>query len=207
MKSVLLACSLSTAFIAHYNAPKFYASLRRASAERFSRVSAASFGVAIALFTAVTCAGYLTFGSASQGLILNNYATCDPLATAARVAIASSIVFTYPLAFTGLRDGVQSLFRVPESARLQLTSALLATVTALALVVRDVGFVNNLGGSIFGALIIYIFPGRLFLAARRAQGVRSFEQLFAKITIGAGMLLAVLGSAVTILKQYTRLLR
>ena len=79
-------------------------------------------------------------------------ATADPLATAARVAIGSSIVFTYPLAFTGLRDGVTALCSVPDSARTGLTAALLGAVTALALVVRDVGFVNNLGGSIFGCV-------------------------------------------------------
>ena len=50
--------------------------------------------------------GFWTFGSAAQGLILNNYATGDPLALLARVGIGVSMVFSYPLVFTGLRDGV-----------------------------------------------------------------------------------------------------
>ena len=80
VKSLVLACSLSTAFIAHYNSPKFYASLRQRSAARFSRVTSASFGIAIVLFAAITCAGFLTFGTASQGLILNNCALAATLA-------------------------------------------------------------------------------------------------------------------------------
>eukprot|EP00966_Prymnesium_polylepis_P018486 425816-Prymnesium_polylepis.1 len=42
-------------------------------------------------------AGYLTFGGASDGYILNNYANSDRFAQAARLAIGGSIVTTYPL--------------------------------------------------------------------------------------------------------------
>ena len=56
------------------------------------------------------------------------------------------------------------------------------------------------------ASIIYIFPGLLFLAAMRKGDGAPTERLFAKVTVGAGALLAVLGSVVTIIKQYTHLL-
>jgi len=206
VKSLVLACSLSTAFIAHYNAPKFYGGLANRSEARFNAVSAVSFSTAIVLFGAVMALGYLTFGTASQGLILNNYATRDPLATVARVAIGSSIVFTYPLAFTGLRDGVSSLLSVPETDRSKLTVALLGAITALALVVRNVGFVNNLGGSIFGAAIIYIFPALLLLSARAKAGASAAEVVFARATIVGGAVLAVLGSVVSVLKEFTNVL-
>ena len=42
-------------------------------------------------------AGFLTFGGAADGYILNNYATTDSLAQLARLAIGGSIVTTYPL--------------------------------------------------------------------------------------------------------------
>ena len=40
---------------------------------------------------------------------------------------------------------------------------------------------------------------------RKGEGA-AVERTFAKVTVGAGALLALLGSVVTILKQYTRLL-
>lgn len=43
--------------------------------------------------------------------MLNNYATCDPLATAARAAILVSLVLGYPLTFVSLRDSVLELSR------------------------------------------------------------------------------------------------
>ena len=54
-------------------------------------------------------AGFLTFGGACDGFILNNYAPTDRLAQLARVAIGSQIVFTYPFIHVGLRDSAQAL--------------------------------------------------------------------------------------------------
>ena len=50
---------------------------------RFNALAAGGFGLS-AVFTAVVsmAAGYLTFGSASDGYILNNYAQTDALAQA-----------------------------------------------------------------------------------------------------------------------------
>ena len=45
--------------------------------------------------------GFLTFGKACDGLVLNNYGSTDVLMGLSRVAVAVSLVFSYPLAFTG----------------------------------------------------------------------------------------------------------
>ena len=49
------------------------------------------------LSAVVMVSGFLTFGGAADGYILNNYATTDKLAQLARLAIGGSIVTTYPL--------------------------------------------------------------------------------------------------------------
>ena len=59
------------------------------------------------LSAVVMVSGFLTFGGAADGYILNNYATTDKLAQLARLAIGGSIVTTYPLLHQGLRDTVQ----------------------------------------------------------------------------------------------------
>merc|ERR1712113_868263 len=137
----------------------------------------------------------LTFGASSHGFILNNYSTLDPLATVARLAVSASVICTFPLAFTGLRDGVMSLSGLPSTnmAFRSTILALLAAITALALAIHNVAFVVNLGGAIFGALLTYIFPS-LLLLRKCCLRASSVEARFAWVTIGGGVLLGALGS-------------
>lgn len=202
VSTLVLVCTLSTACSAHYNAPKFYDQLRNRSVGRFNIVVTASFGLAVAMCLMAMCAGYLTFGAASKGNILLNYSTSDPLATVARIAVSGSVVCTFPLAFTGLRDGAMALLGVPSTRRnfCVATVGLLSLVTGLALAIRNVAFVVNLGGAIFGALTVYIFPSVLFLLLQRCK-VRG-EAQFAKATVSSGVLLALLGSTVAVLQEF-----
>ena len=101
----ILICMLSTAYMAHFNAPKYYLELQNNTIERYNKVVSTSFGISIALFAAIASLGFLTFGAASNGLILNNYSNKDTVMAFSRIAVAISIVFSYPLAFVGFRDG------------------------------------------------------------------------------------------------------
>lgn len=113
----VLVSMLSTAYIAHYNAPKFYAELEDRS--QLGKVTYTSFTFSALLFVLMMGCGFLTFGANSKGLILNNYAEQDLLAKACRLAIGSSILFGYPLTFIGARDGILSLLgvRPPHTQR------------------------------------------------------------------------------------------
>uniref|UniRef100_A0A7S2FA48 Amino acid transporter transmembrane domain-containing protein n=1 Tax=Octactis speculum TaxID=3111310 RepID=A0A7S2FA48_9STRA len=200
-KSLVLTGTLSTAFIAHYNAPRFYAQLQDATPKRFIKMVNNGFAISVAIFAAVMASGYATFGSACQGLILNNYAPGDPLAFAARVAVGGAIVCTYPLVFDGLRVGVLSITKREDSvkfpnARSRTHAALLTAVTALAVLVKDVGFVSSLSGALFGSILIYVVPSILYLSSRSGLEDKgsNFESLFAKFTIGVGAALTVLGT-------------
>lgn len=127
----VLVSMLSTAYIAHYNAPKFYSELEGKSMAKLNKVTYTSFAFCAALFVFMMGAGFLTFGANSQGLILNNYAEQDMLAKACRLAIGSSILFGYPLTFVGARDGVLSLLGVSQSAAFIYTSPRLAQTSFL----------------------------------------------------------------------------
>jgi amino acid permease len=119
---------------------------------RFNKVVATSFGISIMLMCGITAVGYLTFGSSCSGLILNNYSTKDLWMGASRVAVAVSLVFSYPLAFQGCRDGILDLLQVPDEQRrknsfLNLTTVcLLTAITLLAATLKDVSFVLAFGG-------------------------------------------------------------
>jgi amino acid permease len=167
VRSLVLACTLSTAFMAHYNSPRFYEQLRDRSASRHVQVSIAAFAIVIAALASVSWIGFTTFGVHCQGLILNNYSTADPLATGARIAIGASVMFTYPLGFTALRDGVASLLglqragnpqlpsALPFRAHASLTLTLVSAVTALACLVSDLGLINSLRGAIVSRHALY----------------------------------------------------
>ena len=73
LSGVLLACTLATAFVAHYNAPRFHSELQNNSMERFTAVTGISFSVSALLFIVVAVSGFLTFGSTTHGNVLTNY--------------------------------------------------------------------------------------------------------------------------------------
>jgi amino acid permease len=160
----VLISMLSTAYMAHYNAPKFYWELKDASLPRFKAVVLLSFGGAMLLMATAALFGFLTFGGASQGLILNNYSTQDTVMTLSRFAVTLSLVFSYPLAFVGVRDGILDLCQVSSAKRSKdaflntLTVALLSLITVLALVLNDLRLLMAFGGATWGNCVIYLFP-------------------------------------------------
>jgi amino acid permease len=195
--SILLAM-LSTAYMAHFNAPKFYTELKDNTVPRYMTVVAASFGIAIALFATIGTLGFLTFGAQASSFILNNYATSDRLMSVSRGAVAISLIGSYPLAFVGARDGLLDWWgpktTSPRTIR-AITVALLTALTVAALLIPDVSFVLALAGATLGNALIYIFPGLMFRGAVRkyvAQPTRR-QRVEVKLALTSAMLGALLG--------------
>eukprot|EP00567_Pseudictyota_dubia_P000488 CAMPEP_0197468386 /NCGR_PEP_ID=MMETSP1175-20131217/66055_1 /TAXON_ID=1003142 /ORGANISM="Triceratium dubium, Strain CCMP147" /LENGTH=292 /DNA_ID=CAMNT_0043004483 /DNA_START=105 /DNA_END=984 /DNA_ORIENTATION=+ len=230
-RTLILVCMLSTAYIAHFNAPKFYRELKNntmgrfntvvgvsfgasvalyvavAAMEqmgRFNTVVGVSFGASVALYVAVAAMGYLTFGSACQGLILNNYSTADSLVGLSRFAVALSLVFSYPLLFVGARDGLLDLAKVSDSDRTnavqnKVTLGLLGVITALAARLRDLTFVSSLSGAVFGTALIFVYPplmlrGMVKNMEDKAGGRLRFEKKMAKFTAALGAIVGMIGT-------------
>lgn len=212
MTFVILSC-LSTAFLAHFNAPTFYAELKGRSLKKFNKVVAAGFGISTLVFSGLISFGFGTFGSATAGNIMNNYAVSDALATICRVAIGFSIIFTYPLGFVGLKNSVFSLLKIKAPTDKQNYTALaclLGPITLLALKLTDLGFIAALTGSLMGSLIIYVFPGLMKhkLTKMEADGKPlTFKQKAPGITLmSLGAVLGMVGVAVTLLQEFTTIL-
>ncbi len=83
------------AFVAHYNAPRFYAELHDANMRRFRVVVGNAFGASTVLYILIMAFGYLTFGGNCDGYILNNYSVEDSQMTVSHFFISFSILFTY----------------------------------------------------------------------------------------------------------------
>lgn len=196
----ILVCMLSTAFMvsslcfdiffgifpypfflnlsnekAHFNAPKFYNELENNTIERFNTLVGTSFAVSIAFFSAAASLGFATFGSSSQGFILSNYSSKDALIGISRIAVAFSLIFTYPLVFVGCRDGFLSLLKVPKEKQTdsylnKLTITLLAVITTAAIFMKDLSFVMSFGGATLGNALIYVFPALMFKGVVKSMG-------------------------------------
>jgi amino acid permease len=191
-------------FQAHFNAPKFYNELKDKTLPRYYKVVGTSFAIAIAIFGLIAAMGFLTFGSASSGLILNNYSTKDGLMGLSRIAVATSLVFSYPLAFVGARDGFLDLFKLKTTAKSQnvVTVSILSAVTLAALVIPDVSFVLAFGGATLGNALIYVFPALMFRGAikKKADATKGQkrEVKFAMGSAGVGIAMGLLGAKMAI---------
>ena len=215
-----LVSMLSMAFLAHYNAPKFYWDLHHNTLPRYDRVVATSFFASMLLMSTVAFAGFATFGAASQGLILNNYALHDGFMSASRAAVALSVLFSFPLAFVGAKDGLLDLWHGPvvlsRQPQLQrrgggaaaaatgrggdksissevVTISLLVFISLATLLIQDIKILMSLGGATWGNCIIYIFPGVMMI-----RGVSKYPELIshlipATLTVCLGILLALVG--------------
>ncbi|KAL7544343.1 hypothetical protein ACHAWF_009787 [Thalassiosira exigua] len=201
-KAFILVCTLSTAYMAHFNAPKFYQELEDNTIPRWNTVVATSFSVGILFFIGIAAMGFATFGGACNGYILNNYSTKDSIIGLSRATVAFALVFTYPLAFVGCRDNLLALLKVPKEDRTDaklnnLTYLILATVTAAALKITDLSFIMAFGGATLGNALIYVFPALMFRSAVKKMGEDattaqklevSLALVFAAMGIGMGFI-------------------
>ena len=134
---------LSTSFIAHYNAPGIYEELKDNTMARFNQVVLGAFGAATSITVLVMAVGFATFGGASSGLILNNYANSDLFASLARLAIGVAIVTGYPFAFSAVRDGI-----------LDIKVSISKTTAEFINEINDIDDINNINNIIY--LFIYL---------------------------------------------------
>lgn len=226
-KTLILTSMLSTAFIAHFNAPKFYRELKDADNQpkRFHLgVVAPSFAASGIFYALVSSLGYLTFGSATKGMVLTNYSTNDILVSLSRFALGISLITSYPLLFTGLRTGIvdlinqlmpmfdrgrkddqrqQKQFELNDRQSDQLTVVLVSLITILAIKINDITFVASMSGALLGTSLIFIFPPLMFRSALAMESKRTnipftsiqkFERRFCSAIVALGAFIAGVGA-------------
>jgi amino acid permease len=216
----VLVSMMSTAFVAHYNAPAFMNELKDATVPRFNQVVNGGFAASIALFIFIMSIGFMTFGGSSAGFVLNNYSNKDVLATVARFAIGLALITGFPFTFSALRDGVLDLAKAKgptrDAAFAPVTIGGLALLTALALVLKDVGFVVSISGAMFGCAVMFIIPAIMNIANIKNKrnilamsGVPTNEGGL-EVAANYGMMLtgiamAVIGVSVSVLREMGKL--
>lgn len=171
-KSLLLVNGLAVAFLCHYNGCKYYREFVNHRPDRFGSRVLLAFTVVSSMFAVAMFMGYMTFGSLSDGVILNNYASDDTLANVGRIGMGLANVFSFPLMFSGLREQALALmaFFIPGGKdtydlvwfQNALSTVMLIIITIIAILVTDASLVVGLVGSICGSATIYVLPCVLF---------------------------------------------
>ena len=144
-------------------------------------------------------AGYLTFGGAADGYILNNYASTDRLAQLARMAIGGSIVTTYPLLHQGLRDTVQEALAQKgiDAPRQAVTVAMVLGIMLIGMKITDLGIVAAVSGALVSTSLVYVLPSIMFgqmLAARKDKtGGAKLELLGSRLITVIGVFMVGVG--------------
>jgi len=199
---LVLLSILSTAYLVHFNAPQMYAELEPGDAKatkqkKFALVGLYGFGIAAAQYALIMVFGFLTFGRATQGNVLLNYANGDLLGIGARAAIGISMLFGYPMQFAGLRSGILEAagleIDLPKGKHRLVTAAILGGILGVACLFHDLGKFQAIEGALLAAFLIYIAPPMMAL---RLWGGPWAKARFYTL-IGIGIVLTVVGCKVT----------
>ena len=95
------------------------------------------------------------------------------------------------------------------TVRKPLTIGLVAAVTSLALVLKDVGFVVSLSGALFGSTLMFMVPAYMNIknltAAKGGAAKNKLEILFNRALIGTGGAMGALGVGISVLSQMGKL--
>jgi amino acid permease len=180
-----------------FSAPKYQVELKDTTIPRFNKVVALGFGISILLTAWIAAVGFSTFGGACSGLVLNNYSSKDVPMSLSRFAVALALVFSYPLAFQGCRDGFLDLsgMKNPSNAKLNVTTVLLLlALTSLATILKDVSFVLAFGGATLGNALCYVYPALMYMK------VRPDRKVPAMALAGSGIILGVIGATLALQK-------
>jgi amino acid permease len=205
------------AFACHYNAVKYYMELKVRNMGAVKQVMAAGIGGTGLVFFCMMILGYGTFGAHSQALLLNNYhPTRDVMATVARGLTGLAIISGYPLMFAGLKAALFSLIKldrpdvVDRDKKQNTVSAVVVAGIAMAacfVTEHELSTVIGIVGSVFGSVVIYIFPAivnnaLLKMVDKRGDALSApffkGEVVFNHLLVLFGIVFAVLGTWISL---------
>jgi len=175
----------SSAFMAHYNSPKFFSQLESNTLPRFASLVGGAFGLALAVFIIFAFCGYALFGFAVEGNVLKNYSNSGQVMLA-WLSMAFSVAFTYPLVFSTFRDSCAALLSrsglvadpSSSSFRVPFTLGAVALTVLGGTFFNDVALVNGVKGAILSACLAFIYPAAIHLRLTEPGGhARSSSQM------------------------------
>ncbi|CAI7651726.1 unnamed protein product [Penicillium bialowiezense] len=182
-----------------HNSLLIYGSLKRPTLDRFTRVTHYSTGVSLVMCLAMGIAGFLSFGSKTQGNVLNNFPSDNIVVNIARFCFGLNMLTTLPLEAFVCRS-VMTTYYFPDephnpARHILFTTALVVTSLALSLITCDLGSVFELIGATSAAALAYIFPPLCYIklsAASRREKIPAYLCVcFGLVVMGVSVVQAV----------------
>mmetsp|Transcript_32670 Transcript_32670/g.88502 ORF Transcript_32670/g.88502 Transcript_32670/m.88502 type:complete len:482 (-) Transcript_32670:134-1579(-) len=195
----------AVAFMAHCNAPAFYADLRDRSPSRFAAVSVCSFGAAFLIYMAFGISGLGRFGNSVPGNALAAYPLSKPVLLM-WLGMGLCIIASFPLVFAALRTATLRLggrlcgqtFEHGGPTCRAVTVVMVLAIASVGSVLEDLSAVVSLCGALSGLCLAMVFPGAIMLAMRRRKTPR-FKAV-ARSLVCLGTILAVASSVAVLSK-------
>ncbi|KAJ3298808.1 hypothetical protein HK104_010256 [Borealophlyctis nickersoniae] len=204
---------ISFAFVCHHNTFLIFGSLKKPTMDRFATVTHLSTGLSLIACLVLATAGYIVFGSKTQGNILNNFPHDHALINVARVCFAMNMFLTFPLECFVCREviieyfwgngegggdgghggGVQTSMRV----HVGVTLVLVVSAMVIALLTCDLGFVLEITGGFSATVLAYILPAACYL--KLASGpIWSIKKALPIACVMFGFVVMVLSTILTL---------
>ncbi|CAL3967458.1 hypothetical protein PZA11_003757 [Diplocarpon coronariae] len=158
---------ISFAFVCHHNSLLIYGSLKTPTIDRFARVTHYSTIVSMIACLAMALAGFLTFGSLTQGNVLNNFPNDNIMVNIARLCFGLNMLTTLPLEAFVCREVMFNYWFPGDPFNMNLhlifSSALVVSAMTLSLMTCDLGAVFELIGATSACVLAYILPPLCYL--------------------------------------------
>jgi sodium-coupled neutral amino acid transporter 11 len=195
---------ISFAFVCHHNSLLIYGSLKKPTLDRFAIVTHYSTGISMVMCLAMALAGFLTFGSKTEGNVLNNFPSDNVMANVARFCFGLNMLTTLPLEAFVCRS-VMTTYYFPDepfnpNRHLLFTSSLVVTAMVLALITCDLGAVFELIGATSASALAYIFPPLCYVKLSNASQK-------AKLPAYACIVFGTVVMVITLLQAISKMIR
>ncbi|CAD6505214.1 BgTH12-00707 [Blumeria graminis f. sp. triticale] len=183
---------ISFAFVCHHNSLLIYDSLQAPTIDRFSLVTHYSTFISMLACLLMALAGFLTFGSLTEGNVLNNFPPDNVMVNIARLCFGLNMLTTLPLEAFVCRE-VMATYWFPDQHfsmpfHLLSTTILITSAMILSLLTCDLGIVFELIGATSACVLAYILPPLCYIKL----STRSWKTIPAIVCAVFGVLVMVI---------------
>jgi solute carrier family 38 (sodium-coupled neutral amino acid transporter), member 11 len=148
-------------------------------------------------------AGFLTFGSLTQGNVLNNFPADNTMVNIARLCFGLNMLTTLPLEAFVCREVMFNYYFPGEPFNMNLhlifSTSLVVSAMALSLITCDLGAVFELIGATSACALAYILPPLCYIKL----STRSWKTVPAMICVAFGV--AVMG--ISLIQAVAKIIR
>lgn len=150
------------AFVCHHNSLLIYSSLKTPTLDRFSLVTHISTFISFLACLLMALAGFLTFGSKTQGNVLNNFPSENTMVNIARFCFGLNMLTTLPLEAFVCREVMFNYWyegkRPSTMLHFVVSTGLVLASMLICLMICDLGIVFELIGATSACALAYILP-------------------------------------------------